>query len=242
MYPIYCKLADSKPCPVELEADYSLTPNKVLTAARQEQASLIIICNPNNPTGTLMPQAAVEEIAAGANCPVIVDEAYSEFSGKSALNLLNKYPNLIIMRTFSKAYGMASARVGYAVASKEITAEFGKAILPYNTNMLSLVAAETVYELKREFTANIAKIVAERGRLAQALSELPGVVVFPSVTNFLLFKTDRSGELTANLAAKSISIRNFSKAPGLEGCLRVTVGTPAENDSFLAVVRQCLTK
>jgi histidinol-phosphate aminotransferase len=238
MYSIYCKLADSRPVAVELEADFSLLPDKMLAVARQEQANLIIVCNPNNPTGTAMPPNAVEQIIAGANCSVIVDEAYSEFHGESALELLSKYPNLIVMRTFSKAYGLASARVGYALASKEITAALSKVLLPFHVNMLSLVAAETVYECKAEFTANIAQIVSERERLTSMLVKVPGFVVYPSRTNFLLFKTDLAEELAFSLAAQGICIRDFSKAPGLKGCLRVSIGTLAENNAFMAAVLQ----
>jgi histidinol-phosphate aminotransferase len=237
MYPIYCRLADSRPVPVELEPDFSLPPEKVLAVARRESAALIILCNPNNPTGLTMPAAAIEAVVAGAGCPVVVDEAYIEFSGLSSLGLLRKYPNMIVARTFSKAYGLASARVGYALADREITAALGKVLLPFNINMLSLAAAATVYELKGEFDACIAETVAERQRLAAALQELPGFQVFPSQTNFLLIRPAAAGKLAAALAAAGICIRDFSKAPGLENCLRITVGTAAENAAVLTTIR-----
>jgi len=144
------------------------------------------------------------------------------------------------MRTFSKAYGLASARVGYSLASAEITAGFFKGLLPFHVNMLSLVAAETVLEMKGEFAANIAQTVAERQRLAVELGSLPGIAVYPSSTNFLLFKTDLAAEIFTGLAGAGICIRDFSKAPSLDGCIRVTVGTPAENDALLAAVRQII--
>lgn len=238
MYGIYCRLADSQPVPLDLEPDFSLPPEKVLAAASREQASLIILCNPNNPTGTVTPLAEVEAVIAGAGCPVVVDEAYMEFSDQSALGLLGKYPNLIVARTFSKAYGLASARMGYALASREITAALGKVLLPYNIGMLSLVAAETVYEFRAEFAASIAATLAERERLAKAFRQWPDFEVFPSATNFLLVRTAAAGELATSLAAAGICIRDFSRAPGLENCLRITVGTAAENDTLLAVIRK----
>jgi len=237
MYSIYCRLADSQPVPVELENDFSLPPEKVLAAAQREKASLIILCNPNNPTGTVMAVDAVEAVVAGADCPVVVDEAYVEFGGQSALGLLGKYPNMIVARTFSKAYGLASARVGYGLASREITAALAKVLLPFNINMLSLVAAATVFELRDEFAASITATVAERQRLAAALQGFSGFQVFPSQTNFLLVRTTAAGDLAAGLAAAGICIRDFSKAPGLENCLRITVGTETENDAVLAVIR-----
>jgi histidinol-phosphate aminotransferase len=238
MYQIYCKLADSVPVPVELEADFSLLPEKVLAAARNEQANLIILCTPNNPTGSVTPLKAVEEVVAGANCPVIVDEAYWDFSGVTAVGLLAKYPNLIVARTFSKAYGLASARVGYVLASKEIVNSLSKVLLPFNINLLSLVAAETVFDAREEFAPLIARTVAQRERLAVELSKIEGITVYPSKTNFLLIKTGQSDVITSSLAARGICIRNFSKSHGLEGCLRITVGTAAENDVLLTAVRE----
>ncbi|MDR3566129.1 MAG: histidinol-phosphate transaminase [Negativicutes bacterium] len=237
MYSIYAKLADAQPVLVELEPDYSLPPEKVLAAIRREKPHLVVLCNPNNPTGTVMPLAAVEAVVAGSDCPVVVDEAYCEFHSESAVGLLAKYSNLIVARTFSKAYGLASARVGYALASVEITAALSKVLLPFNINMLSLTAASVVFAARDQFAGPIARTVAERESLAKALAILPGFQVYPSATNFLLIKTAAAPELAAGLAAKGICIRDFSKAPGLEGCLRVTVGTAAENDAFLAAVR-----
>jgi histidinol-phosphate aminotransferase len=238
MYRIYCKLADSQPVPVELEADFCLPPQKVLAAARQEQANLIILCTPNNPTGTVMPAAAVEEIVAGADCPVIVDEAYWDFSGVTALGLLAKYPNLIVARTFSKAYGLASARVGYALASQKIISSLSKVLLPFNINLLSLVTAETVYEAREEFTPLIASTVAERERLAAELGKIAGITVYPSQTNFLLVKAAQADAINFGLVSRGICIRDFSKSHHLEGCLRITVGTAAENDALLTAVRE----
>lgn len=238
MYSIYAKLADSQPVPVQLEADFLLPPEKVLAAAAREQADLILLCTPNNPTGTVMTPEAVEYVVAGAKCPVAVDEAYFEFHGQTAAGLLPRYPNLVIVRTFSKAYGLASARVGYAVAGREIIALLSKALMPYNINMLSLTAAATVFELREEFTASIAETVAQRERLTAMLQELEGIKVYPSRANFLLFKTPKASELATHLAVVGIGVRDFSNAPSLQHCLRVTVGTPAENDAFLAAVRE----
>lgn len=234
MYKIYCQLADSEPLTVELDARFTLAPEKVFTTALQEQAGLIILCNPNNPTGGAMAVEAVEYIVAGARCPVVVDEAYGEFSGQSALPLIGKYPNLIVARTFSKAYGLAAARVGYAVADREIIAAISKVLLPYHLNAFSLAAAEVAWEMRGEFAPGIARTVDERERMAAALRELPTIEVFPSATNFLLVRSARAKELAGYLAARGVGVRDFSAAPALAGCLRVTVGTVAENDVFLA--------
>ncbi|HMM20095.1 MAG TPA: histidinol-phosphate transaminase [Selenomonadales bacterium] len=237
MYPVYCQLADSQPVRVALEDDFTLAPDKVAAAAQDGPASLVLVCNPNNPTGGLTPAAAIEQILRDVDCPVAVDEAYGEFSGQSALDLMAKYPRLIVVRTFSKAYGLAGARVGYAVMAEEIARAVEKVLLPYHVNALSLAAAETVFDLAGEFGPGLAETVAERERLAAGLGGIRGVTVFPSATNFLLFRTAPAAELVQELAAKGIGIRDFSRTPGLAGCLRVTIGTSAENAAFLAAVR-----
>jgi len=242
MYPIYCRLADSEPVVVELEPDFSLPPEKILAAAKRAQANMIILCTPNNPTGNVMSAAEVEAVVSAADCPVVVDEAYWEFHGESALGLVLKYPNVIVARTFSKAYGLASARVGYAIASREITAAVGKVTMPFHVNMLSLAAAEIVYDHKDKFADNIARIASERDRLTIELAQLPGVTVYPSRTNFVLFKTSQAEELNKRLLARGICIRHFGNAPRLENCLRVTVGSKTENDSLLQTAKDFLLK
>ena len=236
MYGTYVKLADSRPIPVMLEGDFSLSPDKMLAAAADNKASLLLVCNPNNPTGNSLPAADIETIIAGADCPVVVDEAYMEFYGQSAVPLLAKYPNLMIARTFSKAYGLASARVGYLLAAPSLTAIIAKVLMPYHANSLSLAAAEVVFDMRQEFQADIETTISERQRLAAGLSELGAITVYPSVTNFLLIRTARARELAEYLVGQSISIRDFSSAPGLTNCLRITIGTADENNKVLQAV------
>jgi len=239
-YSIFCKLADAQAVIVDLEDDFSLPPAQILTTAKREAAKLIILCSPNNPTGNKMPLTAIQEIVENADCPVVVDEAYIEFGGESVLDLSVEYPNMIVMRTFSKAYGLASARVGYAVANQEIAAAMGKFLLSFNISTLSLIAADTVYENKIEFKKSISETVAERERLRSELMSIPGIYVFPSAANFLLVRVKEAAALVTALLASSICVRDF-RIPRLEGCIRVTVGTTAENDALLAVVRKFST-
>jgi histidinol-phosphate aminotransferase len=239
MYPIYCQLSDSQPVSVKLDADFNLSAENLVSAAKSENASLILMCNPNNPTGTTMSASDVEYMVKNAPCPVVVDEAYYDFFQQTAVGLLAKYPNLIIVRTFSKAYSLASARVGYALAGKEITSALAKALLPYHVNTLSLTAASVVYEMRQEFAAGIAQTVAERERLTKELGTISGMKVFPSKANFILIRHKRAAELAAHLAQAGISIRDYSKSPVIDG-LRVTIGTPTENDAFLTAVQALL--
>lgn len=236
MYGIYAKLADSQPVPVALNADYTLDADKLLAAAKEAAASVILLCNPNNPTGIVLPPEQIEYIIANTKSLVVVDEAYHEFYGKSSVNLLGKYPNLAIARTFSKAYGLAAARVGYLLAGENIAQTIGKVLLPYGVNALTLATAEIVYTMRQEFANSLAANRRERERMTAALSAIDGVNVFPSQTNFLLIRGDNVAAMVTSLNARNIGIRDFSAAPGLTNCIRIGVGTPDENKAVLEAV------
>lgn len=235
MYPVYARLSDSEPAPVQLNADYTLPVEVYLSTART--ASLAILCNPNNPTGIAMPVELVDEIAGSLSCPLVVDEAYFEFHQRSASKLLSKHNNLVIVRTFSKAYGLAAARVGYMLASQGISSAIGKVLLPYHVNALSLIAAEVTFAHRSEFDTGINQTIAERVRLSDRLRSIPGIEIFPSETNFLLIRANDATQLAARFAKAGIGIRDFSQSPGLNGCIRVTVGTPKENDAVIAICK-----
>lgn len=236
MYAVYAQLSDSQPVPVQLNEDFSVPRDKVLTAAAESDGKLIILCNPNNPTGTVMPYEDIEYIVSNAQCPVLVDEAYFEFYGESAVDLMAQYDNLIIARTFSKAYGLAAARIGYVLASATIIAMLERALMPYHINALSLATAEVLYQMRDEFMPNLEQMITERIRLAAALEGIAGIKVYPSETNFILIKSEKGVELGSYLSKKNIGVRDFSKAPGLTNCIRLTVGTPLENDELLKTI------
>lgn len=240
MYGIYAKLSESEAVAVQLEPDYSLDPEKLLAAAGASKARLIVLCSPNNPTGNAMEAQAIEYIVQQAACPVVVDEAYSEFHGQSSVGLLEKYPDLMIARTFSKAYGFAAARVGYLLAaSAEAAAVLGRLCMPYHVNALSLAGAEIIFQMRDEFAPCIRQVIAERQRIAAALQAMPEATVYPSDTNFLLVKFMQAAKVAAALAEQGVGVRDFSSVPGLLDCLRITAGTPAENDTVLEIIRQC---
>lgn len=237
MYGIYAQLTTSESVPVVLNEDFSVSRDKVLEAARQADAKLIVLCNPNNPTGTIIPSEDIEYIVSKAECPVVVDEAYYEFYGQSAVELMKKYDNLIVARTLSKAYGLAAIRVGYMLANVGIVSMVSRVIMPYHINALSLITAEVVYQMRDEFLPSIGLIIAERKRLSGVLQTLPGIQVFPSETNFILIRTAKAKELSAYLSEKNIGIRDFSAAPYLTNCIRITVGTPLENDDLCKAIK-----
>lgn len=237
MYAIFAKMADSEPVLLPLNDDFSLNIDSLLEAAEKSKPGLIILCTPNNPSGNVTPIDVIERIAANVGCPVLVDEAYHEFCGvSSAISLLPRRRNIIVAKTFSKAYSLASARVGYIIADPELLSSVKKSVRPYHINMLSLLTAEIVYEMKDEFRPVIAQIVDERGRISQKLARRKEIRVFPSESNFILISLSEAGKLVAFLESKSIAVRFFGSEAGLENCIRVSVGRPAENDAFLQAV------
>ncbi|MGL5271394.1 MAG: histidinol-phosphate transaminase [Selenomonadaceae bacterium] len=241
MYKIYAKLSEAEGIPVELEADYSLDAEKFVQAVKDSEASLAVLCTPNNPTGNAVPLAAIEYIAENIDCVFVVDEAYVEFHGLSAAgSLLKKYPNMIVARTFSKAYGLAAARVGYMLAEEKLTAMIGRVFMPYSVNVLSLVTADIVYQMRHEYVPRIQMMVAERKRMAAQLETLAGFTVYPSETNFLLVKYERAAELNAYLENIGIGLRSFGDAPRLENCLRISMGTREENDAWFKAIQDFL--
>lgn len=237
MYAMYAKYSEAEGVPVDLEEYYSLDAKKFVQAVQAADASLAVICTPNNPTGNAIPLADIEYIAQNISCAFAVDEAYVEFHGESAMGLLKKYPNLIVARTFSKAYGLAAARVGYMIAAEELTAMVGKAFMPYCINVLSLVTADIVYQMRAEFVPRIQMSIAERKRMERELARIEAFTVYPSQTNFILVKYEKAAELNAHLENLGIGLRSFGAAPRLENCLRISIGTREENDSWFKAIK-----
>ncbi len=242
MYRIYVKAADAVGVPVSLESDYRLDPEKFIRVVKENKASLAVVCNPNNPTGSLLSLSDIEYIAKNIDCAFIVDEAYIEFAGEehSAIALLTKYPHMIVARTFSKAYGLAAARVGYMMADESVVGMVKKAFMPYHLNVLSLAAADIVYQMRDEFQPRIYMIRDECRQAVRELNKFPAVTVYPSHTNFVFMKYAGAAELNMRLEEQGIGIRSFGKAPGLENCLRISMGTREENEIWLREVKRFL--
>ncbi|MBQ3435263.1 MAG: histidinol-phosphate transaminase [Selenomonadaceae bacterium] len=241
MYKIYAKAAEADGVPFDLDAQFNLNVDEFIKKIREVNASLAVVCNPNNPTGNVLTPAQVEKIAASIDCAFLLDEAYVEFYGRSAVNLVKRYPNLIVARTFSKAYGMAGARVGYMIAQPGVTRMINKCFMPYHMNVLTLAAADVVYQMRDEFVPRLQMIIAERKRMDERLKTLPGVEVFPSEANFILIRLEAAQELKDYLETLGIGIRYFSpSAFGLKNCLRISIGTRTENDEVFSAIKSFL--
>lgn len=239
MYHIYAKAAEAQGIPVDLSADdYSLDVKNFVKVINDNDAALAVVCNPNNPTGNYIPVADIEYIAHNIKCPLLVDEAYIEFHGGTSVGLMKKYPHLMVARTFSKAYGLASCRCGYLLASADVAAMIGKAFMPYHMNTLTLATADIVFQMRDEYVPRIQQTIAERKRMEEQYAKLEGFKVFPSHTNFIFVKYDKAVELNERLVSLNMGIRSFGKAPRLENCLRISMGTRMENDEIFKAVKE----
>lgn len=213
--------------------DFSISQRDVETAINANNPSITLICNPNNPTGTLTPLSVIEAAAECSTGLVVVDEAYAEFSGApSALSLLGKYPNLIVSRTMSKAFSFAGVRVGYLAANEAVVDALRIVRLPYHLSALTQAAALTAFQFAEEMLATVSDIRDERERLRGELVRL-GLDPFESSANFLLVGGFSDPANTFDeLLARGVLIRNV----GIDGTLRITVGTRSENDALLAAL------
>jgi histidinol-phosphate aminotransferase len=224
---------------VPLTANLQFDVEAICRGARE--ADLTIVCVPNNPTGTMLHSDAVRDILRSTSGLVIVDEAYYEFSGMTCYDLLREFPNLILLRTFSKAMAMAGLRIGYLLADPILTAEVAKAKLPYNLNFVSIAAAEAGLDHIDLLQANVRRVIALRESLTAQLRAIVSVEPFPSGANFILFRTPLpASALFESLYAQSVLIRDVSRAPLLDRCLRVTVGKAEENGFFVAALKKSL--
>ena len=241
MYGIHGQVAGAKGIAVPRLADFSLDVARLSTVAADPKVKLIVLCNPNSPTGNLTPPEIIERILAKSNAVVLVDEAYAEFSGITVAPLLGRYPNLVILRTFSKAFSLAGLRVGYLLATGAVLRELLKVKPPYNLNAFSQIAALTVLEHRHLFQTRVKAILIQREKLLEGMAALPGVEVFPTVTNFILFSTKLPSLQVYNaLIERGVQLR-YLNDPALAACLRVTVGTEKENAAFLSALKEIIS-
>jgi histidinol-phosphate aminotransferase len=237
MYPIYAAIADSPTIAIPMDAQFQLSVDTVARVVKDNDAKLLILCNPNNPTGGATSSETMRAIIEQSPCPVLVDEAYMEYYGESCIPWLEEFPNLMVARTFSKAYGLATARVGYLLASSKISQAIGKRLLPYHMNSFSLAAAEACFIGREKVMIEVQRAARRRERLSKRIAKLQSVQAFPSQTNFLLVKVAEPDTLHKLFTSKGIGVRNFSHVPELKGCLRITIGNPTETDSVYGCLK-----
>jgi histidinol-phosphate aminotransferase len=216
----------------------------LLSAVKSTRPDVTIVCSPNNPTGCVMETSDLAALLEASPGLVVVDEAYFEFSGQTAVPLLDRYSNLIVLRTFSKAMALAALRVGYLLACPDLVREVAKAVLPYNLNAFSQTAAEVAVEMfPSKLAPLIRTICSERDRLYGELKTIPGLTPVPSRANFIVVRSQIDPRHVFKLLLqRDILIRDVSKYPLLQDYFRVSVGTPEENDLLVATLREIFVR
>jgi histidinol-phosphate aminotransferase len=242
MYKVHSLIAGAVPVEVPRRNDFTIDASRINEAAAHPGSRIIFICSPNNPTGNAVPVEDIRRVLEETAALTVVDEAYIEFGGESCVPLLDEYPNLVILRTFSKAFGMAGLRVGYLLSNPAVVRQLLRVKQPYNLNVFSQLAARVVLYYRAEFLTVVKKIIQGRQILSEGLSNIPGVEVFPSAANFIFFRTPVPASiLHQDLLEEGVLIRDVS-GQGVERGLRVTVGQSEENEIFLTKLKLALTK
>jgi len=241
VYRIAALAAGALPVEVGLTGDYELDEGTLLPALADQQPNVAFFARPNNPTGTLWSRALIEHVlTVHRDTLVVVDEAYIDYGGDSFLHRLDEHDNLVILRTLSKI-GLAGARVGYLVASEAIVAQIDKVRPPYNVGSLNQrAAAWLLAHHGHHLTAQANAVRRERERLRATLAALPGVHVYASEANLLLFRVADAANVWRGLVDRGVLVRRFDGPGALRSCLRVTVGTAEHNAAFVAALRDAL--
>jgi histidinol-phosphate aminotransferase len=240
MYKMIATFVGMRYVGVPLADDYSLDFPATLAAIRREQPALVFLAYPNNPTGNLFAKDQVREIIEASPGLVVIDEAYYAFASDSFVPQLAQYPNLLVMRTFSKL-GMAGLRLGFLVGSSQWLAQLEKLRLPYNVGVLPQLVAQKLLDNHDVLLRQAEQIKKDRVALHQALAAIKGVAVYDSEANFLLFRIANATGVFNGLKERGVLIKNLNGGhPMLTDCLRVTVGTPEQNALFIAALQHCL--
>jgi histidinol-phosphate aminotransferase len=232
VYALLSRGMGREPLSVMLDEGLRFDMDALLSTCSAHPQALLVLCSPNNPTGTSLTQEQIRAILAVHKGFFILDQAYVEFGGYNAIELLDEYPNLIITRTFSKAFGGAGLRLGYMLGNEAVIGEINKIKLPYNINFFSERAAELLLANTALMQQQCALLIKERTLLQQALGTVKEIELVPSDANFLLLRSQHHVQLAAHLRSRDILVRDVSSYPLLQGCLRLSVGTPEENQAL----------
>lgn len=227
---------------VPRKENFDIDEEAVLARMAEGDIDFAVITSPNNPTGKMASETFLAKLLDASDALIMVDEAYFEFSRFSMRPYLNQHENLLILRTFSKAFSLAGVRLGYILANPSVIREFIKVRQPYSVDALSQAIGAAVYKNRALFVPGINQIIEERGILIERLRSLPGVEVFDSDSNYILFRLEGADEVWQQLYDRGVLIRDFSHSVRLENCLRVTVGSPEENLAFFAILSDILSE
>lgn len=239
MYGINTKVLGGRYIELPTDEEFNLDIDKLISVSNDFGSKIIILCNPNNPTGNLIDKSDIVKVLDRTDSIVVVDEAYIEFGGESMVDKLSDYDRLIVLRTFSKAFGAAGIRTGYLLSSDQIVEKISAVKPPYNLNVVSQLIAAELMKNSDSVMGNIEVIKAERDRLNGEMQKIQNIKLYKTGANFIMFKVEDAKSVFDKLIQNGIMIRYFSGGV-LENHLRVSVGTREENDAFLKVLKEVI--
>ena len=242
VYEANARLTGTEVVNIPRKENFDIDEEAVLARMAEGDIDFAVITSPNNPTGKMASETFLKKLLDSSDALVMVDEAYFEFSRFSMRPYLDQYENLIILRTFSKAFSLAGVRMGYVLANPGVIREFLKVRQPYSVDSVSQAIATAVFKNRSLFVPGINQIIEQRGVLIEELNKLPGVTAFDSDSNYVLFRVDGADKVWEQLYSRGVLVRDFSHAQYLTDCLRVSVGSPEENKQFLAALAQILNE
>jgi histidinol-phosphate aminotransferase len=243
MYTFFAQLYGGSSVPVLLRSDFSLDVDAVLKKADKD-TRLLFVCSPNNPTGNQFREADIKRLLQEFKGVVVVDEAYADFASSSVINWVREYDNLVVLRSFSKAFGLAGLRLGYLVSNSSIVEYVQRVVGPFNVNSVTQQTIALALEKWSYFKQQINSVVNEREWLMKELEQIDGVSPYPSDANFILFKVTKDGLASATVVERmenmNVLVKDRGHLPLLENCVRVTVGTRNMNEAFLSALKESL--
>lgn len=238
MYDIWATIANARHIMVPDLPGHIPDVAGMITAACENQAKLLYICNPNNPTGYIFNRADIIKMLDSVPSLVVLDEAYIEFFGESGVDLLEKYPRLLILRTLSKAFGLAGIRCGYALGNKDVIDILYKVKGPYNLNVLTQKLAVIALKNHAALLKNLEILKEERQKAMSVLETFPGLTLYPSGSNFIYFETDQAEAIYQALLTRNILIKRFIETDSTPGSIRFSIGKPQENQKVLDIIKE----
>ncbi|MBT8172417.1 histidinol-phosphate transaminase [Candidatus Bathyarchaeota archaeon] len=243
MYTFFTELYGGKKVTVMLKEDFSLDVDSILKKADKE-TRLLFVCSPNNPTGNQFRESDIKQLLNQFKGIVVVDEAYVDFANSSIIDWVKDYDNLAVLRSFSKAFGLAGLRLGYLISSKSVVNYVKRVVGPFNVNSVTQQAIVLALQNGSYFKEKMELVVNERERLMKILQQIDGIIPFPSDANFILFKVTKEGlnskTLTERMANLNVLVKDRGHLQLLENCIRITVGTRNMNVSFVSALKESL--
>jgi histidinol-phosphate aminotransferase len=241
LYRLLAGVLGARYVPVPLGPEYAFDVERLITTARQQRARVIVLNSPNNPTGSALPEEAVKSLLEHTGAFIVCDEAYQEFGGPTALPLLKRSSRIVVLRTFSKAYGLAGLRFGLALGHPDVAREIAKGKLPYNVNVVTLAAAQVALRHAEALATRTREVVEVRDQFLARVRRIAGVTAFPTAANFVLIRCDAlpAREVFQRLYRHyGILVRDVSSSPELAECLRISIGTPEDMDAVLVAFEE----